>query len=136
MQDVWRAYLELALGLTRASRDRAGRAARGALERGGATAVQLRSAAEQLLAAGDGNREALTRLVRYEIDRALGAVGLASADEVAELTSRVRRLERRLAQLSGDTGEVDRSGPRQRPDSHESFTGSDRTRSDTTKTDE
>ena len=36
-------------------------------------------------------------LVGYEVDRALGRIGLASADEVTALTERVRALEAQLA---------------------------------------
>ncbi|MFI9643361.1 phasin family protein [Micromonospora sp. NPDC051925] len=101
MQDAWRAYLELALGLTEAPRKRAQDAARRLAGTGGATAVQLQALAEELVATGAANREALTKLVRFEVDRALGAVGLATADEVAELTRRVHELERQLRAAKG-----------------------------------
>ncbi|WP_240762753.1 hypothetical protein [Micromonospora sp. HM134] len=104
MQDAWRAYLELALGLTEAPRKRAQDAARRLAGTGGATAVQLQALAEELLATGAANREALTKLVRFEVDRALGAVGLATADEVAELTRRVHELERQLREAKGAPG--------------------------------
>ncbi|MEU1757009.1 hypothetical protein ABZ436_30750 [Micromonospora matsumotoense] len=104
MQDAWRAYLELALGLTEAPRKRAQDAARRLVGTGGATAGQLQVLAEELLATGAANREALTKLVRFEVDRALGAVGLATADEVAELTRRVRELERQLREAKGGPG--------------------------------
>ena len=96
MQDAWRAYLELAMGLTEAPRKKAQDAVRRVVDQGGATAAQLQSLAEELVSTGMANREALTKLVRFEVDRALGAVGLATADEVAELTRRVRELERQL----------------------------------------
>ncbi|MFI5837803.1 phasin family protein [Micromonospora sp. NPDC051300] len=96
MQDAWRAYLELAMGLTEAPRKKAQDAVKRAVGQGGATAGQLQSLAEELVATGLANREALTKLVRFEVDRALGAVGLATADEVAELTRRVHDLERQL----------------------------------------
>jgi len=98
MRDAWRAYLELALGLTEASRKKAERTAKSLVGKGGATAAQLQTVAEDLLSAGTANRELLTRLVRVEVDRALGAVGLAKADEVAALHERVRRLEDDLEQ--------------------------------------
>ncbi|WP_328348361.1 phasin family protein [Micromonospora sp. NBC_00421] len=101
MQDAWRAYLELALGLTEAPRRRAQDAARRLAGTSGATAGQLQALAEELLATGAANREALTKLVRFEVDRALGAVGLATADEVAELTRRVHELERQLREAKG-----------------------------------
>ncbi|SBT40256.1 phasin family protein [Micromonospora narathiwatensis] len=96
MQDAWRAYLELAMGLTEAPRKKAQDAVRRVVGQGGATAAQLQALAEELVSTGVANREALTKLVRFEVDRALGAVGLATADEVAELTRRVRELERQL----------------------------------------
>jgi polyhydroxyalkanoate synthesis regulator phasin len=93
MQDAWRAYLELAFGLTEASRKKAKKAAKDLVGKGGATASQLQSFAEDLLSTSRANREGLARLVRYEVDRALGALGLATAEEVAELTNRIRDLE-------------------------------------------
>ncbi|WFE48918.1 hypothetical protein [Micromonospora sp. WMMD1155] len=96
MQDAWRAYLELAMGLTEAPRKKAQDVARRLVGSGGATAAQLQALGEELVSTSAANREALTKLVRFEVDRALGAVGLATADEVAELTRRVHDLERRL----------------------------------------
>ncbi|MFC8297943.1 phasin family protein [Micromonospora orduensis] len=96
MQDAWRAYLELAMGLAEAPRKKAQDVARRLVGSGGATAAQLQALGEELVSTGAANREALTKLVRFEVDRALGAVGLATADEVAELTRRVRDLERQL----------------------------------------
>ncbi|MFY1649861.1 phasin family protein [Solwaraspora sp. WMMB762] len=93
MRDAWRAYLELALGLTEASRKKAEQTARSLVGKGGATAAQLQAVAEDLLSAGTANRESLTRLVRAEVDRALGAVGLVKAEEVVALRARIDRLE-------------------------------------------
>ncbi|MGX7674650.1 phasin family protein [Plantactinospora sp. DSM 117369] len=97
MQDAWRAYLELALGLTEASKKRAQAAARKLVGSSGATAAQLQTMAEELVSTGMANREALIRIIRVEIDRTLAAVGLATADEVTALTDRVARLERELS---------------------------------------
>ncbi|MEU7935632.1 phasin family protein [Micromonospora echinofusca] len=104
MQDAWRAYLELAMGLTEAPRKKAQDAVRRAVGSGGATAAQLQTLAEELVSTGAANREALTKLVRFEVDRALGAVGLATADEVAELTRRVHDLERQLRDAKATPG--------------------------------
>jgi len=105
MQDAWRAYLEMALGLTEAPRRKAQKAAGDLVNRGGATAAQLQGLVEDLMSTGMANREALTNIVRYEVDRALHVVGLASAEEVTELNNRVKDLERRLrgAQAGIDT---------------------------------
>ncbi|MFJ6956574.1 phasin family protein, partial [Micromonospora aurantiaca (nom. illeg.)] len=104
MQDAWRAYLELAMGLTEAPRKKAQDAVMRVVGQGGATAAQLQTLAEELVATGLANRESLTKLVRFEVDRALGAVGLATADEVAELTRRVHDLERQLREARGHLG--------------------------------
>jgi polyhydroxyalkanoate synthesis regulator phasin len=111
MQDAWRAYLELALGVTEASRKRAERVARDLLGRGEATAAQLQTAAEQLVVASRANREGLARLVRYEVERALNAVGLVTADELAGLTARLRDLERRVDERVGVVPAGPASGP-------------------------
>lgn len=108
MQDAWRAYLEMALGLTEAPRKKAQKVAGDLVNRGGATAVQLQGLVEDLMSTGMANREALTNIVRYEVERALGVVGLASAEEVTELNNRVTDLERRLREAqagAGATGE-------------------------------
>jgi Uncharacterized conserved protein len=97
MQDAWRAYLELALGLTEASRKRAQAAARKLVGSSGATAAQLQSMAEDLISTGMANREALIKTIRAEVDRTLGVLGLATTDEVAALAERVQRLEQELA---------------------------------------
>jgi polyhydroxyalkanoate synthesis regulator phasin len=98
MQDAWRAYLDLAMGLTETSRKRATKVAKKLVGRGGATAEQLQTMAEDLITTSMANREAITRLIRFELDRALGRVGLATADEVSDLTTRVRELEQELSE--------------------------------------
>ncbi|WP_306209655.1 phasin family protein [Actinoplanes sp. RD1] len=112
MQNAWRAYLEMALGLTEVPRKRAQKVAGELLSKGGATAGQLQGLVEDLVTASASNREALTNLVRYEVDRALGRVGLATAEEVADLTTRVKDLERELAEAqSGGDVTIAAPGP-------------------------
>ncbi|GIG62850.1 hypothetical protein Lfu02_72220 [Longispora fulva] len=96
MQDAVRAYLELALGLTEASKKKAAKIAKKLVAESGAKAGHAQSVAEELITTSLANREAVGKLVRYELDRALGRVGLATAEEVAELTDRVQELERKL----------------------------------------
>lgn len=100
MQDAWRAYLELALGLTEASRRKAEKVARDLLDKGGSTASQAQSMVEDLLATSRANREELTKLVRFEVERTMGKLGLATAEEVGQLAARVQELERRLAETT------------------------------------
>jgi len=104
MQEAWRKYLGVALGVTETSRKKATKVVRKLVGRGGTTADQLQTLTSDLLAAGSANREAISKLVRFEVDRALGRVGLATADEVTQLTNRVRELEAELRQARGATG--------------------------------
>ncbi|MEU8004760.1 hypothetical protein AB0B66_26675 [Catellatospora sp. NPDC049111] len=106
VQDVVKAYLELAFGLTEASKKKAEKtvkkAAKELLGKSGATASQLQTMAEELVTTGLQNREAITRIVRLELDRALGRVGLATAEEVATLTARIEDLEGQLREAKAD----------------------------------
>ena len=93
VRDALKSYLALAGGVTDLTRQAALTAARALVSQGEATAEQVTTLAEDLLAQTRQNREAVVALVRSEVDRALARVGLASADEVEELTRRIRELE-------------------------------------------
>jgi polyhydroxyalkanoate synthesis regulator phasin len=100
VQDAVKAYLELAFGLTEASKKKAEKTVKKVTKelvgKSGATAAQLQTLAEELLATGNANREAVSRMVRVEMDRALSRVGLATAEEVTALNDRIEALERQL----------------------------------------
>ena len=100
VQDAVKAYLELAFGLTEASKKKAEKTVKKVTKelvgKSGATAAQLQTLAEDLLATGNANREAVSRMVRVEMDRARGRVGLATSEEVAALNDRIEALERQL----------------------------------------
>lgn len=99
MFDAVKNYLSLASGITEVTRQRALAAARALVSSGEATAEQVTNLAEDLVEASRSNRKAAVSLVRYETDRALGRLGLATADEVASLTKRVQTLEIALRSL-------------------------------------
>src|SRR5687767_9975133 len=101
VRDALKSYLALASGLTDVTRQRAVGAAKALVAQGEATAEQVTSLADDLVQQSRSNREAVVALVKYEVDRALGRVGLASNDEVAELTKRVRSLEAQIRELGG-----------------------------------
>lgn len=102
VKDALKGYLGLASGLSEVTRQRAVGAAKALVAQGEATAGQVTSLADDLLAQSRSNREAVTALVKYEVDRALGRVGLASNDEVGELTARIRALEGSVRELHRD----------------------------------
>ena len=109
MQDAWRAYLELALGVTEASRKKATAIIRSLAEQSGAKIEDVQGMAEELLTTSMANRENVVKLIRFELDRALGKVGLATNEEVAELTARVRQLEIELRQAQEQAQAAERA---------------------------
>lgn len=96
MQEAWRAYLELALGMTEASRKKAKKVAKKLAESSGVTVEQIQGLTADLVETSRANREALAKLVRTEVDRAASVVGLARAEEVDDLNARIRDLEQQL----------------------------------------
>jgi polyhydroxyalkanoate synthesis regulator phasin len=96
VRDALSNYLTLASGLTDVTRQRARAAAKALVAQGGATVEQVSGLAEEVLQTSRATRAALVNLVRYEIEHALGRLGLASADEVATLRQRVANLEQAL----------------------------------------
>src|SRR6476469_8796878 len=75
-------------------------AAKALVAQGEATAGQVSTLAEDLIAQSRSNREAVTALVKYEVDRTLGRLGLAANDEVTQLSKRVRSLEAEIRELT------------------------------------
>jgi polyhydroxyalkanoate synthesis regulator phasin len=100
VKDALKGYLALANGLTEVTRQKATAAAKALVAQGEATAGQVTGLADDLLAQSKSNREALSALVKFEVDKALGRVGLASAEEVAELTARIKSLEGQLREAT------------------------------------
>lgn len=75
-----------------------------------AYAGRVQEVAEDLLATGRHNRDSLAAIVGLEVDRALERVGLATADEVRQLTDRVRDLEATVRDLRDDLAAQQRAG--------------------------
>ena len=96
MKDALKGYLALATGLTEVTRQRATSAAKALVAQGEATAGQVQSLADDLIAQSKSNREAVAALVKYEVDKGLARVGLVSKDEVDELKARIKTLEGQL----------------------------------------
>ena len=107
--DALRGYVQLANGLTDVTRQRATQVAKQLLDQGGgvvdlavSTAVsgnvarQAQSLAEDLLATSRTNRDLLVGLVRTEVERTVGRLGLVGADELAAMLRVVERLQSQL----------------------------------------
>lgn len=102
VRDALRGYLGLASGLTEVTVGRATTAAKALVAQGEATAEQVSALADDLVETSRRNREAVATLVRYEVEQALRRLGLAPADEVVNLTDRVRRLEATVRELRAE----------------------------------
>jgi polyhydroxyalkanoate synthesis regulator phasin len=104
MRDALRQYLAMASGLVEVTKNRATPVARALVAQGEATREQVSDLVEDLITTSKANRDALVNLVGYEVERSLGRIGVASADEVKALTSRVRELERAVKDLQARSG--------------------------------
>ena len=112
--DAVRGYLQLASGLTEVSVQRATATAKALLvsagadqamldgvsqtateqaARGQALVGQIAALADDIIATSKANRELLTGLIRAEVVRAVGSLGLVSADDLKTVERRVDRLE-------------------------------------------
>lgn len=109
MLDDLRNYLQLASGLTEATTAKARDAVAGLLAHGimlGAKAMpdpqvvgQVQDLAEDLVSTSRANREALTGMIRSEVDKAVARMGFVREDELAALRRHVLRLETELTEL-------------------------------------
>lgn len=99
-------YAALATGLTEVTRQRATNAVKALVAQGEATAGQVQALADDLVTQSKSNREAVVSLVKYEVDKALGRVGLVSKDEVDGLKSRIKSLETQLRDAGGRTAKA------------------------------
>jgi polyhydroxyalkanoate synthesis regulator phasin len=106
--ETLRGYLALAGGLTEVTRAKALAQAKALLNEDTLTPVvaggvraqaQVQALADELVAAGRANRELLKGLVRAEVERVVGGLGVAGRDELDALRASVDRMERRIAVL-------------------------------------
>ena len=101
-----KAYLALASGLTEVTRQRAVAAAQALAAQGEATMDQVATLADELLSSSLANREAVTALVRAEVERTIARVADANGDEVARLTAGLRSMEATLRETASWAAEA------------------------------
>ncbi len=107
--DALRGYAQLANGLTDVTKQRAVQAARQLVDAGGGLIVgvtssagsaeiarQVQGLAEDLIATSRTNRDLLVGLIRTEVERAVGRLGLVGADELSAMARVVERLQNQL----------------------------------------
>ena len=113
--DGLRSYVQLASGLTDVTRERALAAAKSLLAQGEAVVPetvksQVGSLTDDLIATSKANRTLLTNLVRLEVERSVGRLGLVSSAELESAMRRAVRLEKRVADLEYELRQA-RTGP-------------------------
>ena len=115
MNDAVKGYLALASGLTEVTRQRAAAAAKALVAQGEVAASQVTAIADDILDQSKANREAVAALVRFEVDKALGRIGLASSEEVTELNAKIRALEAELRAAKGGSATPAKTAPAKKP---------------------
>lgn len=115
VKDALRGYLSLAGGLTELTAARARSAARSLVEQGEATAGQVSSLAEDLIATSRRNRESLLLLVRHEVEQAVRRIGVGASSDVESLTTRIRELERTVRELRARATRAPEAAPAKQP---------------------
>lgn len=123
MLDDLRSYLQMASGLTEATSAKAKDAVSGLLAHGvslGSRALpdpqvvgQVQDLAEDLVTTSRANREALTAMIRAEVDKAVARMGFVREDELAAVRRHVQRLEAEIARL--EAAQSDGSAARDEP---------------------
>ena len=93
MFDAIKNYLALANGVSEVTRQRALAAAKGLVASGEATAEQVTNLADDLLTTSRNNRDTVLALIRYEVDRAMVRLGLATSEEFTALAQRLSAVE-------------------------------------------
>lgn len=114
--DAVRGYLQLAMGLTEVTKQKANDAAKavagqlgiqgedalaGAGVAAGIASQQVQTLAEDLLAAARSNRKLLTDLVRVEVDAVVNRLGITDQKQVEAVRATLAKLEEQLAGLVG-----------------------------------
>lgn len=101
--DPLRTYFQLATGITEATLAKAKDAAKALLNELDLSGIQadprakLNDLADDMVAQSKANRDALTAMIRTEVDKAVGRLGFVREEELAALRAHVMRLEAQLA---------------------------------------
>ena len=104
--DALRGYVQIATGLTEVTRKRATAAAKALVTQGNLDEVvpesvreQVTAVADELLAQTRANRDLLRTLVRGEVERVVGQLGLVPSEELDRAARRADRLAERVQEL-------------------------------------
>lgn len=111
MFDDLRTYLQMASGVTEVTAAKAREVVSALLAQGLSLTTkapdvvgQVQELADDLVATSKSNRDNLTSLIRAEVDRNVGRMGLVREDELAALRRHVQRLEEQIAAMGVGSG--------------------------------
>lgn len=102
MSDPLARYVEMAAGLTRATRDTAEKVVRGLVEQGQTAVRDPQELVEQLVERSQENRQALVGIVRSETRRAVKRMGFATQRDLERVQRQLTDLRKRLREAEGE----------------------------------
>lgn len=108
--DPLRTYFQLATGITEATLAKAKDAAKALLNELDLSGIaadpraKLNDLADDMMVQSKANRDALTSMIRTEVDKAVGRLGFVREEELAALRAHVMRLEAQLAKAGTAPG--------------------------------
>ena len=110
-------YVDLAAGLTKATRAKATAAAKGLLATAGLEEVaadatdRVAKLTDEVLAASRANRELMGKLIASEVDRAAAVLGFVRAEELDDLRRELSELRMSMAHAAAQTDQTDVTEP-------------------------
>ena len=110
-------YVDLAAGLTKATRAKATAAAKGLLATAGLEEVaadatdRVAKLTDEVLAASRANRELMGKLIASEVDRAAAVLGFVRAEELDDLRRELSELRMGMAHAAAQTDQTDVTEP-------------------------
>lgn len=99
----------LGFGVLAITREMAGRVVGSVATRGMMSQVQARGLLDDLVTRGEKERNALGRMAREQVEEALGALGLATRRDLANLEARLRGSNGAAEGMGGAAGEPKRA---------------------------
>ena len=114
-------YVDLAAGLTKATRAKATAAAKGLLATAGLEEVaadatdRVAKLTDEVLAASRANRELMGKLIASEVDRAAAVLGFVRAEELDDLRRELSELRMGMAHAAAQTEQTDVTEPVTQP---------------------
>jgi polyhydroxyalkanoate synthesis regulator phasin len=89
--DAWRRYLETGMAAVSMTRERAERIVKDLVRAGELQQERAQKAVEELMDRSRKNSEDIAKLVRHELQQQLGALGIATKEDIARLEAKIAK---------------------------------------------